>query len=743
MKMERGRPEDHLQLHLQKRSIMCGETKRIKMKLAHSSGLRSESMSLRRAVVLRFFILPLFTVVEALPRPAVDPHAYYEFLFGYPETEVFTPPGHRADNATNLAIRNNFDVSFERVPFEPNYTRTPDHGGGGTANNLQAQDPALSEFLTTWVAKLKSRRNNRELHAGKFSSITVGEFEASLKQKLAGKKFTALSDTNSTFTAKRFTLSDASTDIGQVTASHPLATIQGASQMNGLEQTSDNADPHGIVNYFSDDTQGPAVALTGFAGTLWRNHFVRLGNTTPTNRRRVIDETAATPYDPADLFRGQTADNLGPGGIRRRFDEVQQLDSFHGVWAAILQAAGSATDANAAGYPVRNGYLQVDDVRTEFQNARRSTTTGNPVLGDAQIEQIFRDRLRVHVQEDTEFTGYRDATGRGQLAPDLGGDINTSKPFKEKHLITQVYGSGIPGPSAVDVDENAPNNVAVFYKNFLRYQYRAAFAVALRQAVKWNFGKSSRKLFLTGLGYGVWSGGQEAALTEILKTVIAEAFFAYRNCGLEVQLIVGASPAVVSNLLQGVQEKKQQMLADNKDDSVCGLGLNDPHPGGNSPGGGSPGGGGSGGGGSGGGAGGGGGAGTHPPTVHPAGTPRSSSVTYTPIVFWALYGVVFLSFLVAGVVVCVCLLKNKPGCRGKGAPGSSVVVIVNDHYATPPPGEQQAQFNKGAPEGDLAPRPAEGQALPVLRDSRDLSEEVEEPGIGQPLLVTGEREDVV
>jgi len=61
---------------------------------------------------------------------------------------------------------------------------------------------------------------------------------------------------------------------------HPGAIIQAASQFNLLEMPSPNVTPEaGIANYEHDHTQGPACAVMGGVGTIYRQYFLEGGQT--------------------------------------------------------------------------------------------------------------------------------------------------------------------------------------------------------------------------------------------------------------------------------------------------------------------------------------------------------------------------------------------------------------------------------------------------------------------------------
>ncbi len=67
------------------------------------------------------------------------------------------------------------------------------------------------------------------------------------------------------------------------------STFQAASQFNLLEMVSPTVTPeHGVTGYQSDNTQGPACAITAGAGTIYRNYFAPIaGGSGQTSDRQL------------------------------------------------------------------------------------------------------------------------------------------------------------------------------------------------------------------------------------------------------------------------------------------------------------------------------------------------------------------------------------------------------------------------------------------------------------------------
>ena len=71
------------------------------------------------------------------------------------------------------------------------------------------------------------------------------------------------------------------------------AFFQVASQFNLLEMVSPDATPeHGVTQYQSDPTQGPACAIAAGAATIYRNYFAPCGGSQGQTARRQLDGLA-------------------------------------------------------------------------------------------------------------------------------------------------------------------------------------------------------------------------------------------------------------------------------------------------------------------------------------------------------------------------------------------------------------------------------------------------------------------
>ena len=110
---------------------------------------------------------------------------------------------------------------------------------------------------------LRSRINNSLYGVGKFTTPTLGE----LREEVDAFDQSSWGQT---------TLSHIAGDSFQLHYDPQLknAAFQAASQFNCLEFVNPSCTPeHGVTNYVSDNTQGPACALAAPAGTVYRNYY--------------------------------------------------------------------------------------------------------------------------------------------------------------------------------------------------------------------------------------------------------------------------------------------------------------------------------------------------------------------------------------------------------------------------------------------------------------------------------------
>eukprot|EP00392_Amoebophrya_sp_AT5.2_P016702 g16998.t1 len=303
---------------------------------------------------------------------------YYEDLFGFDERAVLASGQGFNTDETNAAVRSRFAVHVGVRPEQKDFVGT---------SMAPPQTISLAAYTPT-------------LEAGCFRTPSVAQLEqearayvdAASRRKMGPKR----GRRKSRFAAKRFDSSDKDSDIGRIAERHPLATIQGASQLNALEQMSEHIDPQGIVPYVSDLTQGPAVAITGFAGALWRNHFV------------AVEEDGTATMSQCGHYR-RTQD-LHQGLLGQT--KTRQINYFKRVWREILaktlgfpdwenekhkQRVRAAEEKIGA---VQNGYLLVGRARATLERAA-------DLFDDAAVERLFVSEMRVGVQEHTDMALYR------------------------------------------------------------------------------------------------------------------------------------------------------------------------------------------------------------------------------------------------------------------------------------------------------------------------------------------------
>ncbi|CAD7957753.1 unnamed protein product [Amoebophrya sp. A25] len=451
------------------------------------------------------------------------PEQYYEELFGFSEASILGPlkePKATTDEL-NEEIRQKFALSALTVNSEN-----------------------VGEFKLDVLTPKEGGRKKR-LIVGRFSTPTPAELETQAKEKI--ERSNMLKNVMSSSTAERskyfdvkdlFSADGYAFDTGKIVEEHPLATFQGAGQLNGLQQTDSKNIPHGIVNYFMDERQGAALAITGFAGTLWRNHFVEFadpaGLTTNTNR-------------------GQT-------------DTPHQLNFFADVWKGFTSS--TSTPGKPVPMPVLNGYL--------LPRKASDTVADDQWESDSErldLEELFYTRMQVGLQQDTEFTGRRDpdplkknhayAATQPGLAAGFENGVTADAPVLP--VITHVYSAGIYYPNEVDLVSDPGMGRGRFYYNFLSAQYLGAFAAALNTAIRWNYQEDSNKLFLTALGADARvipeGSDEDLRLREMLANIVGEHLAVYRNCGLEIVLVAGFSKEEKHDPLHTPEGFKEAVLA--------------------------------------------------------------------------------------------------------------------------------------------------------------------------------------
>ncbi|CAD7957742.1 unnamed protein product [Amoebophrya sp. A25] len=462
------------------------------------------------------------TVVFRSRAEHISPEQYYKELFGFSESDILGGEGKaEATEERNTRIREMFVQSKRTVKVK--------------------DVPHEREFkLDVLTPKEGARRE--PLIVGHFSTPTPAKLEEQAKKNMKSSNMLKNVMSSSTvertklFDVKHFSANDYAFDTGKIVEEHPLATFQGASQLNGLEQMSHGKNPYGIAVYFRDTTQGPALAITGFAGTLWRNHFVEV----------------ADPAKPTqNTIRGQT-------------DTAHQLNFFADVWKKFTATATASTSPEPV---VQNGYL-LPRLAEPLVDEMLQSTDADAKWTRENLEELFYTHMQVGLQQDTEFTGRRHQDrnnwDHAYAATQRGLDsMDADAPALPLPVITHVYSAGIFYPTVEDL---TPNKRGRFYYNLLSAQYRGAFAAALNTAIRWNYQESSNKLFLTALGAGAWveeGSDKDDLLRRMLASIIGEHLAVYRDCRLEVVLVAGFKP--VFGPLHTPEGFKKAVLARFKD----------------------------------------------------------------------------------------------------------------------------------------------------------------------------------
>eukprot|EP00392_Amoebophrya_sp_AT5.2_P011258 g11333.t1 len=278
----------------------------------------------------------------------------------------------------------------------------------------------------------------------------------------------------------------------------------------------------GITEYADERhlTQGRAIAITGFAGTLWRSHLA------------VVEKDG-------------TVEKVDEKRLELMRDEATEL--------------GQTEERQV------NCFGPVNELRATLGRAFSSSMFSAPVFEEKDAEELFEREMRVGLQEDTAYTGRWDGE-RKQIKP-----FHFDNPH-EPRLMTQVFASGIPNPQAKDLSPR--NSISHFYRNFLRAQYRATFAAALNNALRNSYKQNSGTLYLTALGARDWPELRPETekvreyLFGILHDAIADSLYAYRNCGLVVvfllpdKLISSSSPQAKN--AKTVQQSIESRIAEKK-----------------------------------------------------------------------------------------------------------------------------------------------------------------------------------
>lgn len=194
---------------------------------------------------------------------------------------------------------------------------------------------------------LHSKASSQRWYCGRFSAPALHE----LRQQQP-----ALDQLNSTTSTPRLKLVEQIADVQQLhrDPANANALFQVASQFNLLEMVSPRVTPEqGVGQYQFDRTQGPACAIAGGAGTIWRNYFIPLN--------------------------GQTGQTTG-----------QQFDALAGLGQAL------GNDSNRL-WHMQNGYLITDQASLqEISQHLRNL--------DTAAREHLKGLIRTGLQADTQVT---------------------------------------------------------------------------------------------------------------------------------------------------------------------------------------------------------------------------------------------------------------------------------------------------------------------------------------------------
>eukprot|EP00392_Amoebophrya_sp_AT5.2_P018355 g18875.t1 len=328
-------------------------------------------------------------------KTAISAIKYYDNLFGFAESYV----ENTAENNKEIQSRFGFYIGFDVPGISVEQVAT------------ESGEKAKMLFLNT--------KGGHRFQVGNFWTPSASMLEKQAADRAARTGASAEARPRSTFRADVFTAGLLDTDAGYLVSQNPLCTMQGASQLNALEQVNEADDPHGINAYATDNTQGPAVAITGYPGALWRQHFVDIND----------DGTVDYPV------RGDSMPAVGQGQSQKK-----QVNFFEPVWREIQKKARITDYA---------------ETLAAFELP-------------ADIENMFVNHMRVGVQEDTVYTGRRGVWGcAGKEKPCIiPFDFNSLHENKERPILsTHVYASGIPRPKRDDF-----KRAGLFYQHFIQAQ---------------------------------------------------------------------------------------------------------------------------------------------------------------------------------------------------------------------------------------------------------------------------------
>ena len=226
--------------------------------------------------------------------------------------------------------------------------------------------------------------------------------------------------------------------------SNAKATFQAASQFNCLEFVGPAVVPEdGVTGYSSDRTQGPACSIACGPATVYRNYFVE-GHGLP------------------EAQKGQCAEAM--------IDNLYELNRALGnEGGRMMQVQGGYTMARDDGLHELNEQIAGEDRE--------------------QLKSLLRIGVHAGVEVTASSWGTRPVARESFDAPPGPG-----------HVVTQVFGSAC----SVNYSRNSTALWQPFAQLVLEASYEATLMAAAKNAEQHGYGESSRVVYLTLLGGGVF-----------------------------------------------------------------------------------------------------------------------------------------------------------------------------------------------------------------------------------------------
>ena len=319
-------------------------------------------------------------------------------------------------------------------------------------------------------------------------SFAVGDFSClplpALKEKT--QKLRAYNNTSKL--TYQYIHGDISDIIHKITE-NDIVVVQAASQFNLLEMPSPEITPaKGIANYIMDNTQGPRVALSSPAGTLFRNYAVWNG----TSQINTQINTLIDVMKELGLTLSGNYDSNGDGSAPAKIGQ----------------------------YSYVNGYLYINPFSIQ------------PAINLPSFQKTMDDKLRVGIQWNTPsihnpniklcqvyssglpLGGYLSLTDRGYMIDGIDGVIDDMNIDKFIKVMKNEYYPLIK-----------PFAIALFASTF-KCTLQAGVIHALRH------GKESCTVYLTAVGGGVFGNPHEW-----IKEGLLIALEEFKNFSLNVKMV--------------------------------------------------------------------------------------------------------------------------------------------------------------------------------------------------------------